>query len=81
MTTKREPAKRFRIGRIVASVWKNETKNGTLHSATFERFYRKEGAEQFSYSDSFARDDLLTLAKIADQAHSWIVEQDKSDEK
>jgi hypothetical protein len=24
----------------------------------------------------FARDDLLVLAKLADQAHTWVVEQE-----
>jgi hypothetical protein len=43
----------------------------------FERLYKdKEGDESWKSSASFGRDDLLVLRKIADQAHTWIVEQE-----
>ena len=35
---------------------------------------RRDG-EQWQSTDSFNRDDLLILAKVADQAHSWIFAQ------
>ena len=40
---------------------------------TFERSYHD--GEAWRSSNSFGRDDLLKLAKVADQAHSWITRQ------
>lgn len=34
----------------------------------------KQG-EEWKQSDSFGADDLLLLAKLLDQAHSWIISQ------
>lgn len=73
MTEKAErPVHEVRLGRIKAAVWSNETTNGMRHSVTFVRLY-KDG-EEWKTSTSFGRDDLPLLAKVADQAHSWIFE-------
>ena len=45
--------------------------NMAAHNVTFERSY-KDG-EEWKTTTSFGRDDLLTLAKVADLAHSWII--------
>jgi hypothetical protein len=72
----REAAKRpvheVRMGRIRAAIWENETENGTRHNVTFSRLY-KDG-NNWKDSTSFGRDDLPLLAKVADQAHTWIFE-------
>ena len=34
----------------------------------------KQG-EEWKQADTFATDDLLLLAKLLDQAHSWIIAQ------
>ena len=67
------PVHQVRIGRIRAAIWANQGKNGTRHNVTFERSYREDA--RWKSSNSFGRDDLLVLAKLADQAHSWIVRQ------
>ena len=40
---------------------------------TFTRIF-KDG-DQWKSSDSFGRDDLPLVMKVADMAHSWIFEQ------
>ncbi len=70
---KPRPVHEVRLGRIRAAIWENETQNGTRHNVTLSRLY-KEG-EQWKDSTSFGRDDLPLLAKVADQAHSWIFAQ------
>ena len=70
------PAHELRLGAIKGSVWENQTEKGIRHNVTFRRLY-KDG-DQWKSSDSFGRDDLLTLAKLADQAHSWIHDRDQS---
>ncbi len=58
------------MGRIKAAIWENETTNGVRHNVTLQRIYRD--GEQWKTSDSFGRDDLPLLIKVADQAHTWI---------
>jgi len=70
---KNKPIHEFRLGAIKAAVWKNDTTNGVRYNVSFSRIY-KDG-EEWKSTDSFGRDDLLTVAKVADQAHSWIHEQ------
>jgi len=67
---KTKPASEVRFGNIRAAIWRNEGESGPWYNVTIERAYR-DGAE-FRYSPSFGRDDLLTLAKVADQAHTEV---------
>jgi hypothetical protein len=68
-----KPVHEVRLGRIKAAIWENETQNGVRHNVTFQRIYRDE-ADQWATSDSFGRDDLPLVAKVADMAHTWIFE-------
>jgi hypothetical protein len=72
--SKVKPVREFRIGRIRAACWANQTDNGVRHNVTFSRLYKSDGGE-WQDSSSFGRDDLLLLAKVADRVHSWIYEQ------
>lgn len=67
------PVHEIRLGRIRAAIWANSTENGVRHNVTFSRLY-KDG-DQWKDSQSFGRDDLPLLAKVADRVHSWIFEQ------
>ncbi len=69
-TDKNTPVHEVRLGAVKAAVWENETSVGTRHNVTFCRLY-KDG-DQWKQTESFGRDDLPLLAKVADQAHSWI---------
>ena len=68
-----QPAHEVRIGAIKAVIWDNSTPKGTRYNVTLARLY-KDG-DQWKESTSFGRDDLLLVAKVVDQAHSWIHEQ------
>ena len=67
------PVHEVRLGRIKAAIWANSTENDVRHNVTFSRLYRD--GEDWKDSDSFGRDDLLILAKVADMANTWIFEQ------
>ncbi len=67
-----KPVQEIRLGRIKAAIWENSTPNGPRHNVTFVRIY-KDG-DHWKSSDSFGRDDLPLLIKVADLAHSWIYE-------
>jgi len=67
------PVHEVRIGLIKAAIWSNRSEDGVRHNVTFERCYREN--EEWKSTNSFGRDDLLKLAKVADEAHSWITKQ------
>jgi hypothetical protein len=59
------------MGLIKGAIWGNPTAEGIRYGVTFERRYRD--GDEWKSTHSYGRDDLLTLAKVADEAHSWIV--------
>ena len=65
-----KPAHEVRMGRIRATIWENETANGTRHNVTISRLY-KDG-DEWKDSTSFGRDDLPLVEKVASLAHAWI---------
>lgn len=75
---KQQPTKEIRLGSIKAAVWKNDTEAGVRYNVTFNRLYRD--GDSWKSTDSFGRDDLLLLGKVADQAHSWICSQNGNPE-
>jgi hypothetical protein len=70
------PVHEVRIGLIKAAIWANQTEDGIRHNVTFERSYRD--GEDWKTTTSFGRDDLLALAKVADLAHSWIIQPERT---
>jgi hypothetical protein len=72
MTGKR-PAHEIRLGAIKASIWENQVNDMTRYNVSLARIY-KDG-DQWKSTESFGRDDLLIVAKVADRAHSWICDQ------
>ena len=68
------PVHTVRLRNIRAAVWANESEQGTRYNVTFCRLY-KDGEGFWRSTDSFGRDDLLLVAKVADLAHTWISEQ------
>ena len=74
MSKHNKPIHQFRIGSLSVAIFENRTDEGTMfHNAQFQRAYRT--ADGWRSTRSFGREDLLPLAKLADQAHSWIQEQ------
>lgn len=67
-----KPVAELRLGKITAAIWANETEKGTFYNIKFSRLYRE--GEEWKRNDSYSRDDLLLLAKLADQAHTRIYE-------
>ena len=67
---KQRPAHEIRLGRIKATIWANQGDNGTWFNVALSRSY-KDG-DEWKSSTSFGRDELLTVAKVADLANSWI---------
>jgi hypothetical protein len=68
------PVKTLRLGRIKAAIWENSADQRTFYNVTFARTYMDED-KKFHDADSFGRDDLLLLSKLADQAHTFVCDR------
>ena len=77
---KDKPAHEVRIGAVKAAIWRNDTSNGVRYNTTFSRLYKDKDDDQWKSTDSFGRDDLLVLAKVADVTHTWIFQQTQEKE-
>ena len=73
----KKPIHEVRIGSIKAAIWENQVENNTRYNVTLSRIY-KDGKDWKSTA-SFGRDDLPLVAKVADQAHTWIFAEKRQD--
>lgn len=74
------PAHKIRIGNLSATIWRNNSDKGVWYSVNPSRSYKK-GDDAWRETDSLGFDDLLTMVKLLDQAHSWIARQVQADSK
>lgn len=71
------PAHTVRYGKLKGTIWRNNVDQGNasgpMYNVTFNRSYRD--GEEWKDASSFGFDDLLLLAKIANDCHTWIHQQ------
>jgi len=75
-----KPAHKIRNGVLQVTIWRNTGEKGAWYSVNPSRSY-KQGDDAWRETDSLGFDDLLPMAKLLDQAHSWIVQQQQADAK
>ena len=68
-----QPVEEIRIGSIKAAIWRNEGESGPRFNVTFQRLYRTDDGKWQS-TNSFGRDDLLVLMKVADATHTRVMQ-------
>ena len=73
MAPNNKPVAELRIGAVKATVWENDGGGIPRCNVTFSRIYRD--GDQWKTTQSFGFSNLLTLAKLADQAHTLIAER------
>jgi hypothetical protein len=78
MTT--QPAHKIRIGNLSAIIWRNTGENDPSYSVQPQRSY-KNSDDEWRQTESMGVDDLLTMAKLLDMAHTWVVQQMEADRK
>jgi hypothetical protein len=80
--TANRPIETIRYGSVRAAIWRNMVDNGNasrpLYCVTFSRSY-KDSENVWKESTSFGADELLFLAKAADEAHTWITKRRSAD--
>lgn len=69
----RPPVHVVRYGLIKACIWQNQTRNGERFTITINRLFKN--GDQWKESQRFGRDDLLLVSKVADEAHTWVYQQ------
>ena len=74
-----KPHDEIRIGTVKAAIWQNDVAGKTRYNVTFSRIYR-DADGQWKTAQSFGRNDLLVLAKVADRVHSRIFELQQTEE-
>lgn len=75
MENQNKPVQEVKIGAVKATIWPNESPRGTRHSVTPAHLFIN--GEHWKQSGTFGRDDMLVVAKAADAAFDWIVENQK----
>ena len=75
-----QPAHKIRDGVLQVTIWRNHGEKGNWYSVIPTRSY-KQGDETWKETDSLGFDDLLPMAKLFDQAHTWIMHQQAADAK
>src|ERR1043165_1341920 len=68
---KQRPVFEVRYGRLRASVWRQESDKGPWFNVTLSRSY-KDDAGNWQNSSSFGTRDLLEVANLCQEAHTWI---------
>ena len=66
------PVKKFRIGGVTATIWKNEAEGRSFYNTTINRSYRDKETEEWKESSSYGHDDLLNVAQVAERAEAFI---------
>jgi len=74
---RKKPVHELRLGLIKAAIWENTVGDNLRYNVTFARIYKNEA--EWKGIRHLWPDDLLLLAKVADQAHSWICTATKAD--
>jgi hypothetical protein len=74
------PVHTIRYGAVRGAIWRNVADDGNanrpMYNVTFSRSY-KDGNE-WKDSAGFGPDELLELAKAANEAHTWIYDHKTS---
>ena len=72
MTDKKQPEETFRIGRLSATIWLNESQNGREYpSVDIVRNYTDKNGN-WKTTSSFTHDELLSVAMLATRAEQFI---------
>jgi hypothetical protein len=70
--TSNRPIHELRHRNLRATIWKNDTTSGPMYNVTVSRMYRDN--DQWRDSTSFGFDDLMNLAKLLFDAHTYIAD-------
>src|SRR5262245_60325289 len=65
-----KPVHTIRHRSLKASIWKNSTSKGPMYKVMVVRSYRED--EEWHDTHGFGFDELMNVAKLFSDAHTWI---------
>jgi hypothetical protein len=78
-----KPDKKFRSGRVVATVWSNQRKfdgkDIKTHSVNVVKSYKDEKSGEWKDTNSYNRNDLSDLRTVADEAFKFLALKESED--
>jgi hypothetical protein len=77
-----QPQHKIRSGALSVTIWRNKNADkGTIWYSVIPSRGYKQGDDAWKETDSLNFDDLLTMAKLLDLAHTYIMHQQQADSK
>jgi len=73
MSDKAKPVRRLNSGNVTVAIWENAPGKGPRYTVTHSRSYKKD--DEWKDSNSYTAAELMTLCKLLEMAHTWIVDQ------
>jgi hypothetical protein len=73
----KKPVHEFRHRNVRATIWRNGMDKGPMYNVTLSRMYRD--GEHWKDSHSFGYDDLMNVAKLLADSHTYISALRESD--
>lgn len=67
------PVKKFRIGYVTATIWKNEANDRQFYTVDVARTY-KEG-DELKNTSSLGHADIMNAVKVLERSEHWIAQQ------
>lgn len=64
-----QPAAKFRLGYVTATVWRNDD----FYNVVLTKAYKKDG--EWADTDQLGTGDLLNAARVLERAEDWISNQ------
>ena len=77
---RRPSTRKTSSGNLQATIWRNTSDKGAWYSVQCSRSYKADD-DAWRETDSLGFDDLLTMAKLFDLAHTWVMHQQQADAK
>ena len=78
-TIKNMPEMKFRAGAVSATIWRNESENGSYSTVQIERSFKKD--EKWQSTGTLMLNDLPKAVLALEKAYEYLVLKEKSEAK
>jgi hypothetical protein len=68
------PVKKFKIGLVSGTIWRNENDGKPFYTVQLARNY-KDAEGNWKAGDNLNHDDLLNASRVLTRCEAWIAEQ------
>jgi hypothetical protein len=72
MASKPQPAAKFRLGSVTATVWKN----GDFFNTFLSKSYKEKDSDEYKDTDQLGTGDLMNAVRVLQRAENFITAQE-----